>query len=587
MIPETGEGGGSGDAALLPYKEIWLVDFEFQAPAGERHHPICMVAQELYSGRLIRMWRDELITLRQAPFDCGSDSLFVAYYASAEFGCFLTLGWTFPVSILDLFSEHRCITNGLRLPHGNGLIGALAYWGLAHIDAGEKASMRQLIMDNSAWSAEQQSDILDYCQADVTALAALLQRLALELDVPRALPRGRFMAAVARMEWTGIPIDVPAYERLRVGWDSIRAQLVADVDRSYGVYIGLTFKESLFAAYLKRSGIAWPCHPSGSLKLDKKTFKTMARLHPILEPLRQLRKTFAQMRLSELAVGLDGRNRCLLSPFRSKTGRNQPKSSVFIFGSARWLRGLIRPPDGYGLAYIDFSSQEIAIAAALSNDKLMIQGYTEGDPYLAFAKAARIVPSDASKSSHKIERDRCKSVVLGMNYGMRENTLATSLGIAPVEARALMRLHENTYRDFWSWSRRVVDDATQTLQTRSVFGWRHQFGCDESSSALMNFPMQANGAEMMRITAIAATEAGIEVCAPIHDAFLIQAPLDQLDERVEQMRDLMTRAGCAVTGGFPVRTDVTIVRYPDRYGDGGEAMWDRVMALLPDEAEAA
>ena len=35
----------------------------------------------------------------------------------------------------------------------------------------------------------------------------------------------------------------------------------------------------------------------------------------------------------------------------------------------------------------------------------------------------------------------------------------------------------------------------------------------------MNFPMQAGGAEMMRIAAIAATEAGIEVCCPVHDAF--------------------------------------------------------------------
>jgi len=97
----------------------------------------------------------------------------------------------------------------------------------------------------------------------------------------------------------------------------------------------------------------------------------------------------------------------------------------------------------------------------------------------------------------------------------------------------------------------------------------------------MNFPMQANGAEMMRIAAIAATEAGIEVCAPVHDAFLIQAPLERLDGDVARMRGLMTEAGRAVTAGFPVRTDATIVRYPDRYMDeAGKVMWDRVMSLL-------
>ncbi|MGU3664932.1 DNA polymerase [Methylobacterium sp. A49B] len=575
----------SGNAALLPFHEIWLVDFEFKAPAGERPYPICMVAQELHSGQIIRMWRDELITLRQAPFDCGPDSLFVAYYASAELGCFLALGWPLPTCILDLFTEHRCATNGLRSGYSNGLIGALASRGLDHIEASDKDSMRRLIMDGVAWSPAEQAAILAYCQSDVTALAALLPRMVPQLDLPRALLRGRYMAAVARMEWTGTPIDVPVYNRLRAGWDDIRAGLVADVDRSYGVYDGLTFKQDRFAAYLIGAGIPWPRHPSGSLRLDDETFKTMARLHPVLEPLRQLRKTLGQLRLGELAVGSDGRNRCLLSPFSSITGRNQPSNTKFIFGPARWLRGLIRPPEGYALAYIDFSSQENAIAAALSGDKLMMQGYDEGDPYLAFAKAARLVPADATKASHKVERDRCKSVVLGVNYGMGPDALALSLGIAPVEARMLIRAHRETYRDFWSWSQRSVDATMLLGETQTVFGWQRRIGADANGRAVMNFPMQANGSEMMRIAAIAATEAGIEVCAPVHDAFLIQAPIGQIEERVEQMRALMTEAGRAVTGGFPVRTDATIVRYPDRYMDGGQAMWDRVMALLSNEAK--
>jgi DNA polymerase-1 len=53
--------------------------------------------------------------------------------------------------------------------------------------------------------------------------------------------------------------------------------------------------------------------------------------------------------------------------------------------------------------YIDFSSQEIAIAAAFSGDERMSAGYAAGDPYLAFAKTARLVPADATKTSHKAQ----------------------------------------------------------------------------------------------------------------------------------------------------------------------------------------
>ena len=42
--------------ALHYYREIWLVDFEFRAPPGERPEPLCMVAREWRSGRTIRLW---------------------------------------------------------------------------------------------------------------------------------------------------------------------------------------------------------------------------------------------------------------------------------------------------------------------------------------------------------------------------------------------------------------------------------------------------------------------------------------------------------------------------------------------------
>lgn len=101
----------------------------------------------------------------------------------------------------------------------------------------------------------------------------------------------------------------------------------------------------------------------------------MARAHPTVASLQELRVALSRMRLSNLTVGEDGRNRCPLSAFSARTGRNQPSNSKFIFGPSTWLRGLIRPEPGYGLAYIDWSQQEFGIAAALSKDPLMMEAY--------------------------------------------------------------------------------------------------------------------------------------------------------------------------------------------------------------------
>lgn len=43
------------------FREIWLVDFEFQSFDGERRQPICLVAHELRSGQVLKLWQDDLL----------------------------------------------------------------------------------------------------------------------------------------------------------------------------------------------------------------------------------------------------------------------------------------------------------------------------------------------------------------------------------------------------------------------------------------------------------------------------------------------------------------------------------------------
>ena len=92
--------------------------------------------------------------------------------------------------------------------------------------------------------------------------------------------------------------------------------------------------------------------------------------------------------------------------------------------------------------------------------------------------------------------------------------------------------------------------------------------------------MQANGAEMLRLACCLATERGIEVCAPVHDAVLICAPLDRLEAETRRMQEAMAEASRAVLGGFELRSHAEFIRYPDRYMDGrGAVMWRRVWRL--------
>jgi DNA polymerase I len=570
--------GGLGD---LPFREIWAVDTEYIANAGERLEPVCLVARELREDRIIRIWRDELRSMSEPPYPTGPDSLFIAYYASAELGCHLTLGWPMPVRVLDLFVEFRNATNGRPLRHGNGLLGALAYHGLDAMSGAEKTEMRNLIMGGGPWSVADQVAILDYCQTDVDALVRLLPRMLPRIDLPRAILRGRSMAAAAHIEHAGVPIDTVMLDQLRQHWDRIKDRLIAEIDADYGVYDGRTFKRDRFERWLTRQGLPWPRLPTGALDMSDEAFRQMARAHPIVAPLRELRNSLAKLRLNALAVGADDRNRTMLSAFQATTGRNQPSNSRFIFGPSAWLRGLIKPPVGWGLAYIDWSQQEFGIAAALSGDPLMIQAYLSGDPYLAFAVQAGAVPADATKESHEAERDQFKACALAVQYGMGAASLAACIGQPTAQARYLLELHHLTYRVFWRWSDAAVDFALLTGQLHTVLGWTIHVEPEANARSLRNFPMQANGAELLRLACSLATERGIEVCAPIHDAVLIAAPLERLDADIAGMQAAMLEASRIVLNGFELRADAEVVRWPDRYmNKRGSVMWNKIMALL-------
>ncbi len=572
---------------LQRFREVWNVDFEFGSDSNLHPIPVCMVARELFTRREIRAWKDELQAMFRAPFDVGPEALLVTYNAVAELSCFLALRWPFPHNALDLYVEHRLQTNAFLPKNQNNLLAALAMRGLAHIDASEKTSMRQLIMSRTSWSPAEQKAILDYCATDVDAGEALLPVMLPSIDLPAALYRARYMAAVACMEQIGVPVDAPLYRRMTSDWERLKLALIRDVDVNYGVYEEKHFRTNRFADYLARQNINdWPVK-SGNLVLDRDTFRSQAQIRPQLEQLRQLRTTLNELRLTDLRIGADGRNRCSLFPFWTATGRNQPPPTQFIFGPARWCRGLIRPPEGYGLAYVDWSAQEFAIMAGLSGDEQLIKAYENSDPYMQFARDTKLAPPNATKHSHPEIRNACKRLLLGVPYGMTPQGLAMAVKIPPADAREIYARHRATYRRFWLWADDRLTTAQFSGEIHSEFGWKQLVTSGTESGALKNFPAQANGAEMMRIAAIAATEAGIEVCCPVHDAFLIVAPLDRLEADVTHMRDLMTRAGRTVSG-LNVRTDAAIVRHPDRYmDDGGAPMWNRVMKLLNGLAQAA
>jgi DNA polymerase I len=131
---------------MLPYRHVIVADFEFEfgghdsfeeaSRSGERPRPVCLVAKDLNSGQEWRIFRGKFGPA--PPFPIGPDALFIAYYASAELGCFKALGWQNPANILDLFCEFRLRTNKTRArgtpPAPAGLVDGILWPGWSRGD---------------------------------------------------------------------------------------------------------------------------------------------------------------------------------------------------------------------------------------------------------------------------------------------------------------------------------------------------------------------------------------------------------------------------------------------------------------------
>ena len=593
---------------LDAYTTIWAVDYEYQPIKGESPIPLCLVAHELRSGKRLALWEDVFRSLPTPPYDIGADSLFVAYNATAEYSCHLALGWPLPENTLDLYPEFRNASNGqpvseatllIEKPTGKqGLLIALNWYDFRGIDAGEKLAMQDLARKKGlACTPAEQQALLAYCGTDVDALLMLLPAMLAhgDIDLPYALMRGRYQRCSAHIEHRGIPVDNDLYTTLCDPdlWAALRLSFVTQDNPVCGhVYEGDSLVLSRFAAWVASLGIAWPCTESGRPEFKAETLESMAALYPAIETFRQMRASLSKATLREFAIGPGGRNRAEANTFGTVTARNAVKAKVNLLGAASWMRSLIRAQPGHALIYADWGQQEWAIVAILSGDAAMLQAYESGDPYMAFCKRAGAAPADATKHTHPHLRELYKTCSLGMLFGMGAHLLARKTGLSIYEAQDLIDQHKHSYPEYWRMCWRAERCAREERRLETVFRWTlhcstsHRNGQSPTKpGTIRNFAAQANASEMLRLATVYAVEEGLPVCATLHDAILLEVPIDQVPDVTRRVEAAMGDASMAVLEGYRLKNDVEVFPYPSRYtSEKGATMWAKVQQFLASNA---
>lgn len=247
------------------------------------------------------------------------------------------------------------------------------------------------------------------------------------------------------------------------------------------------------------------------------------------------------------SVGDDQRVRPYMGIYGAQSSRSQPGASGFIPLKSAWMRCLIYPPKGMAMGSIDFASQEFLLAALMSKDKAMIEAYQSGDVYLAFGKAISYIPQEATKKSHKAERDNCKAVVLGLSYDMSKYGLAIDLTekfgrkVTTDEAQGWINKHKKAYPTFWRWKESFSIHYQAQKFVRLPDGW-YMWGDNHNFRSVGNVPIQGMGAAIMRKAVQLAQNAGLDIPYTLHDALYLLGVQTEIVGEMKILAECMDQA---------------------------------------------
>lgn len=588
---------------------LHIFDTEYWFPPGSDGVPVgvCIVCHSyeisahglIPVGVFVSGW-EEMRAAPPPPWLNDPDGVVVAFAGNGDIQVMERLGWGRPAHYCDYMMELRrmlCGHPGIDTKRA-GLYQYLDHFQIPHPPKTYKNNLRELILSGA--SHRQKSEVLDYCSLDVALLAELVAKTFSLVDWSRAVGvRGEMMKAYSRIEARGLPIDTAFLGRLERNWPAVQAHVRCWVNRQLGfqIYDGSgVFKKEAVEQWLASRGLLarWPrTKKDNAIELKSDELRNRAKSDSQFAVLYEATKTLGQGSHGlRLEVHSDGRARTWLNAMGTKTARCAPREpddskgfdrgGGFLFSGARWIRSLLKPSEGMAVAYLDFSGQEILIAAALSNDGNLMECYTAHDPYVRFAQLAGALPDGATKKTHPEIRAKFKTVFLGLSYSMGAESLAARLNCTVSEAAGMVAMHRKIFRKYWAWNDAVRVRAYETKEIRNVFGWRMTVHNETKPTSLTNWPIQANGSAMLAAAVIELDRAGIRVVGSVHDAFLLEAPAAEIDTAAARAAEIMAQASLLTTGGtVPCRVDAKIIRYPNRYHDDDDGgMFERIQAAL-------
>lgn len=384
--------------------------------------------------------------------------------------------------------------------------------------------------------------MLRYAASDVLDTAALAKRLP-PVD-SAVLERERIAEHMcARVTHRGLRIDADKVAELIEHHTRMRAERGAEV-RELG--IDNPGSSQQVAKKLAEMGVSLPKTPTGGLSATKDVLETLAASESDSD-VPKFAQGVLDYRHSNTALGLfltvaheqcangDGRARPTIYTLSTNTGRfSSVRPNAQQLSKEGGIRSIYVADEGMRFISADFSGVEIRGAAALSQDRLLLDVIAQGRDLHAEVALQAFGPDDeeSTRVGHLVPRkaDRyiAKRAVFGYIYGGSVPTLAKQTGVSESAMAAIVDSLKEMTPQLTAWSEATVRGVRRGMTQFRSYSGRVIHLPQQRVHAAPNYCIQGSCRELLVDALIRWRDTRWGTCTlvPIHDELLVQVPVE-------------------------------------------------------------
>jgi len=427
----------------------------------------------------------------------------------------------------------------------------------------KQLTFNQIDIDKAGHYAAEDADItLRLHQAIFPALEKSPKQLNVFNDIEMPL-----MPVLAQMEQTGVLIDCDLLDQQSHSIGQRLDELEIEAHNLAGKSFNLSSPKQLQQILFEELKIpVIKKTPKGAPSTAEEVLQELALDYPlpkvILENrgLSKLKSTYTD-KLPLMISDKTGRVHTSYHQAVTATGRlssTDPNLQNIPIRSeeGRKIRQAFIAPKDYKIVAIDYSQIELRIMAHLSNDKGLVNAFSEGkDIHKATAAEIFAVALDDVTTN---QRRSAKAINFGLIYGMSAFGLAKQLNIGRQQAQEYQDKYFQRYPGVLTYMEDTRQQASEQGYVETIFGRRLYLPEIKSKNgmrrkaaerAAINAPMQGTAADIIKKAMLAVAtwlneknDDRIKMTMQVHDELIFEIHQDIVEETTATLVELMNNA---------------------------------------------